>query len=96
MMAELGNVIVNKIYEAQVYEIIAKRANADSDSETRENWIKAKYVAKAFITGDLLAGPHGRDVSEGSKSWTVRRLRRRARTASLRRGLKKVNTVNFG
>ena len=83
VMAELGNQIVNKIYEANVHEIVAKRASPDSGSPERENWIKAKYVAKAFIRGDLLR-------SEGEKSgntgrWTVRRLRRRARTSSLKR-----------
>ena len=83
VMAELGNQIVNKIYEANVHEIVAKRATPDCGSPERENWIKAKYVARAFIRSDLLK-------SDGEKSgntgrWTVRRLRRRARTSSLKR-----------
>ncbi len=76
VMAELGNTVVNKIYEAQVYEIIARRAKPDSDAETRENWIKAKYVTKAFIRGDLLTSPR----TSTTGKWTVRRLRRRTRT----------------
>ena len=48
-MAEIGNDVSKRIYEANVYEIIAKRATPDCSKEVRENWIKAKYVTKAFI-----------------------------------------------
>lgn len=79
VMAELGNQIVNKIYEANVHEIVAKRATPDCGSPERENWIKAKYVAKAFIRSDLLNSDSG-EKSGNTGRWTVRRLRRRART----------------
>ena len=42
VMAELGNEIVNKIYEANVVELIAPRAKPTSSSVERENWIRAK------------------------------------------------------
>ena len=48
-MAEIGNDVSKRIYEANVYEIIAQRATPDCSKEVRENWIKAKYVTKAFI-----------------------------------------------
>ena len=48
-MAEIGNDVSKRIYEANVYEIIAPRATPDCPKEIRENWIKAKYVTKAFI-----------------------------------------------
>ncbi len=57
VMAELGNSIVNKIYEAQVHEIVAKRAHPNSDDQERENWIKTKYIAKAFVKGTALMMP---------------------------------------
>ena len=54
VMAELGNEISKKIYEARVAEIIAKRATPNCDKETREKWIKAKYLLKAFINPNAL------------------------------------------
>ena len=100
VMAELGNSISNKIYEAQVHEVVAKRASKDSSNAERENWIKAKYVAKAFLRSDLLAmmtvpssstvsaapGASSSVVNKGlTGKWTVRRLRRRTRTSSLKK-----------
>ena len=41
-MAELGNEIVNRIYESNVVELIAPRAKPNSTSSERENWIRAK------------------------------------------------------
>ena len=41
-MAELGNEIVNRIYEANVVELIAQRATPSSTALERENWIRAK------------------------------------------------------
>ena len=53
-MAELGNTVSNRIYEANVMEIIAKRATASSPPPERENWIRAKYIARAFVRIDAL------------------------------------------
>ena len=94
VMAEIGNDVSNKIYEANVAEVIAKRATPDCPSDIRENWIKAKYLAKAFINVDALksykskataktkegGNPGGASAGNNSKDvWTVRRLRRRAK-----------------
>jgi len=78
VMAEIGNDVSKRIYEAKVAEIIAKRATPDCSKEQRENWIKAKYVTRAFINTEALN-------VEGSDKWTVRRLRRRKRTSSLKK-----------
>ena len=42
VMAELGNEIVNHVYEANVVELIATRAKPGSNTAERENWIRAK------------------------------------------------------
>ena len=76
VMAELGNTISNKIYEANVHEVIAARARSSSAGEVRENWIKAKYVAKAFIRDEIFDPEKATPI----RKWTVRRLRRRANT----------------
>ena len=54
VMAELGNTVSNRIYEANVMEIIAKRATANSPGPARDNWIRAKYIARAFVRIDAL------------------------------------------
>lgn len=48
VMMELGNEIVNRIYEAQVDDNVV-RATENCDGTIRENWIKAKYVEKRFV-----------------------------------------------
>lgn len=76
VMAELGNSVVNQIYESEVHEVVAIRANALSSDAERENWIKSKYIAKAFVKGNVLASAKWRQTQG---RWTVRRLRRRNR-----------------
>ncbi|CAG5128146.1 unnamed protein product, partial [Candidula unifasciata] len=49
VMLELGNDVVNRIYEADVDESVAARATPDCSRVAREAWIRAKYVQKAFI-----------------------------------------------
>lgn len=48
VMAELGNTVINQIYEANVDETLAARPNASSNRTVREAWIKSKYVFKSF------------------------------------------------
>ena len=52
-MAELGNEIVNRIYEANVVELIAARAKPNSTSAERENWIRAKVFLKLVVQTSL-------------------------------------------
>ena len=84
VMAELGNTIVNRSYEANVLELIAKRATPHSDITERENWIRVKYIARAFILNEGNEGSLTSSIRDDQK-WTVHRLRRRARTSSLRK-----------
>lgn len=48
VMAELGNTIVNRIYEANVSSDIT-RATQDCTGIVRESWIKSKYVERKFV-----------------------------------------------
>lgn len=85
VMAELGNATVNRTYEANVVEVVAPRATPDCAISCRENWIRAKYIAKAFIRNDLLASASVSSTgsllpaADSCRKWTVKRLRRRAR-----------------
>lgn len=48
VMMELGNQVVNNIYEARVDDSI-QRATEKCDSSIREAWIKAKYIERRFV-----------------------------------------------
>lgn len=56
VMMELGNDVINSIYEATYLEneaesqvLQTKRATSDCDTNVREMWIKAKYIEKTFV-----------------------------------------------
>ena len=79
VMAELGNTVVNGIYEANVDETISLRATPQCPREIREKWIKAKYVQKAFVR----KMPKPEDVekdgtSSPAKRWSVCKKKRRS------------------
>ncbi|KAM5124888.1 arf-GAP with coiled-coil, ANK repeat and PH domain-containing protein 1 [Mantella aurantiaca] len=50
LMCELGNNIINSIYEARIDEMNIKKPTSSSTRSEKEIWIKAKYVEKKFIT----------------------------------------------
>ncbi|XP_044260319.1 arf-GAP with coiled-coil, ANK repeat and PH domain-containing protein 2 isoform X1 [Tribolium madens] len=82
VMVELGNTIVNQIYEAQVPEDVT-RATPDCPGTIRESWIKAKYVDKKFVK-DLPHFDSQQRTSRASlmeiRKWSVRKIRRRPRS----------------
>lgn len=49
LMCELGNTVINRIYEARIDEITIKKPHASSPRGDKESWIKSKYVEKKFI-----------------------------------------------
>uniref|UniRef100_A0A1I8NN22 Arf-GAP with coiled-coil, ANK repeat and PH domain-containing protein 2 n=1 Tax=Stomoxys calcitrans TaxID=35570 RepID=A0A1I8NN22_STOCA len=52
VMMELGNAVVNRIYEARIGENSElKPATENCEIAVREAWIKAKYVEKRFVCG---------------------------------------------
>ncbi|XP_062994714.1 arf-GAP with coiled-coil, ANK repeat and PH domain-containing protein 1 [Elgaria multicarinata webbii] len=50
LMCELGNRVINQIYEARVEEMNMKRPQPGCSRSEKEGWIRAKYVEKKFIT----------------------------------------------
>ncbi|CAH0555934.1 unnamed protein product [Brassicogethes aeneus] len=89
VMAELGNNVVNKIYEANVPEDFT-RASEDCIGAVRESWIRAKYVDKKFVKGLPQFGNDGSPSSQNNRTsraslmevrkWSVRKMRRRPRS----------------
>ncbi|XP_034020643.1 arf-GAP with coiled-coil, ANK repeat and PH domain-containing protein 1 [Thalassophryne amazonica] len=49
LMCELGNTVINRIYEARIDEITIKKPSASSPRGDKESWIQSKYVEKKFI-----------------------------------------------
>ncbi|XP_065200219.1 arf-GAP with coiled-coil, ANK repeat and PH domain-containing protein 2 [Planococcus citri] len=87
VMAELGNDIVNEIYEKNVPENVT-RAYPKCKSGIREAWIKAKYIQKSFvksINGSPAVQNHNNNNparKEVARKWSVRKLRRRPQKQS--------------
>ncbi|KAL1417638.1 hypothetical protein MTO96_026689 [Rhipicephalus appendiculatus] len=92
VMAELGNTVINSVYEARVDENVAVRATPDCSRSVREAWIKAKYLQKAFVKPLLgsvaclspsRASPAATPVLRKAtlpQRWSVRKMHRRRRT----------------
>lgn len=83
MMMELGNEIVNKIYEGNYDELLSdvERATDNCDDDVRKKWIFAKYVDRKFVLPfndgkktDLLPP----NLLPSPNKWSVKKHRRRA------------------
>ncbi|XP_022340712.2 arf-GAP with coiled-coil, ANK repeat and PH domain-containing protein 2-like isoform X1 [Crassostrea virginica] len=73
VMAELGNDVVNRIYEANLNDSEAVKATPDCNRTIRESFIRAKYIDKAFVS--KLPGPK---ASSKVKGWSVKRRPKRS------------------
>uniref|UniRef100_A0A672M9G7 Arf-GAP with coiled-coil, ANK repeat and PH domain-containing protein n=1 Tax=Sinocyclocheilus grahami TaxID=75366 RepID=A0A672M9G7_SINGR len=71
LMCELGNSIINHIYEGSCEEQGLKKPGPSSSRQEKETWIKAKYVEKKFLkkmmTGEQLL--LWRESSDGNPSF---------------------------
>lgn len=85
VMMELGNEVVNKIYEAGYNELLSdiERATDNCEDDIRKKWIYAKYVDKKFIMplsesnkNELL--PPNLLPSPTPSKWSIKKHRRRA------------------
>ncbi|XP_048766757.1 arf-GAP with coiled-coil, ANK repeat and PH domain-containing protein 2-like isoform X3 [Ostrea edulis] len=73
VMVELGNDVVNRIYEANLNDAVALKATPECNRSIRESFIRAKYLDKAFVS--KLPGPKS---SNKVKGWSVRRKPKRS------------------
>ncbi|XP_048097128.1 arf-GAP with coiled-coil, ANK repeat and PH domain-containing protein 3 isoform X1 [Alosa alosa] len=76
LMCELGNSIINHIYEGTCKEQGLRKPGPNSTRQEKEAWIKAKYVEKKFlkkmVAGEVLV--NGDRKSE--HRWSVKKCRR--------------------
>jgi len=75
VMAELGNTIVNQIFERKINVGNHVKPGPDATRSQREAWIIAKYKDKAFVDKDIFTS----SGMESGAALCVSRLRRRAR-----------------
>lgn len=75
LMCELGNNIMNHIYETRYKELGIKKPVSSSSRQEKEAWIKAKYVEKKFLKKMPIAEAL-REVEQKSRRWSVKKCQR--------------------
>lgn len=101
VMAELGNAIVNKVYEADVPADFV-RSTPNCNGIIRDAWIRAKYVDRKFVKNFAIV-PNVTKESDSRTSrnatpvrkWSVRKLRRRPRSNDARGAKKQKATLKL-
>ncbi|XP_072307578.1 LOW QUALITY PROTEIN: arf-GAP with coiled-coil, ANK repeat and PH domain-containing protein 3-like [Eucyclogobius newberryi] len=81
LMCELGNTVINQIYEATCDEGGAKKPSPASSRQEKEAWIKLKYVEKRFLK--KLGGATLVEAERKHRPWAVKKCQRNSN--SLRR-----------
>ncbi|XP_054912842.1 arf-GAP with coiled-coil, ANK repeat and PH domain-containing protein 3-like isoform X2 [Poeciliopsis prolifica] len=76
LMCELGNSVINHIYEGSYQEQGLKKPTPSSSRQEKEAWIRAKYVEKKFLkklgsTEILVNGER-----KSGRHWSVKKCRR--------------------
>uniref|UniRef100_A0A3P8V0C5 Arf-GAP with coiled-coil, ANK repeat and PH domain-containing protein n=1 Tax=Cynoglossus semilaevis TaxID=244447 RepID=A0A3P8V0C5_CYNSE len=75
LMCELGNTVINQIYEGACEELGAKKPGPSSSRQEKEAWIKSKYVEKRFLK--KMSGSEALVEGERkSRPWTVKKCQR--------------------
>ncbi|XP_071221097.1 arf-GAP with coiled-coil, ANK repeat and PH domain-containing protein 3-like [Salvelinus alpinus] len=76
LMCELGNSVINHIYEGACEELGVKKPEPSSPWREKETWIKAKYVERRFLKN--LSGSNSLVDGERQTSnpWTVKKCQR--------------------
>uniref|UniRef100_A0A671X479 Arf-GAP with coiled-coil, ANK repeat and PH domain-containing protein n=1 Tax=Sparus aurata TaxID=8175 RepID=A0A671X479_SPAAU len=72
LMCELGNTVINRIYEGACEELGVKKPGPSSSRQEKEAWIKSKYVEKRFLK--KMSGSEA--LVEGERKarpWTVKK-----------------------
>ncbi|XP_045486920.1 arf-GAP with coiled-coil, ANK repeat and PH domain-containing protein 2 [Pieris rapae] len=82
VMAELGNKVVNLIYEANTEGSTIPRATPECETSVREAWIRAKYVSLSFVRNIVSASEPRHEPARNGRRWSVRRARRRVRAST--------------
>ncbi|XP_025419961.1 arf-GAP with coiled-coil, ANK repeat and PH domain-containing protein 2 isoform X3 [Sipha flava] len=95
VLAEVGNSVVNEVYEYNVPNTVI-RASAKCHDSIREQWIRNKYVDRLYVkplpNNELVL----EEIQENTKKWSVLKVRRRGtQYKSVQKNEKKDNVMIF-
>ncbi|KAM9444943.1 arf-GAP with coiled-coil, ANK repeat and PH domain-containing protein 3 [Clarias gariepinus] len=76
LMCELGNSVINHIYEGTCEEQGMKKPGANSPRQEKEAWIRAKYVEKKFLKKMGTAEALVNSERKSERRWAVKKCRR--------------------
>uniref|UniRef100_A0A8C1G991 Arf-GAP with coiled-coil, ANK repeat and PH domain-containing protein n=1 Tax=Cyprinus carpio TaxID=7962 RepID=A0A8C1G991_CYPCA len=76
LMCELGNSIINHIYEGSYEEQGLKKPGPSSSRQEKEAWIKAKYVEKKFLKKMMTDEVMVNGGRKSERRWNPRKCRR--------------------
>ncbi|XP_058266221.1 arf-GAP with coiled-coil, ANK repeat and PH domain-containing protein 3 isoform X1 [Hemibagrus wyckioides] len=76
LMCELGNSVINHIYEGTCEEQGMKKPGANSPRQEKEAWIRAKYVEKKFLKKIATAGALANSERKTERRWAAKKCRR--------------------
>uniref|UniRef100_A0A8C1HVQ5 Arf-GAP with coiled-coil, ANK repeat and PH domain-containing protein n=1 Tax=Cyprinus carpio carpio TaxID=630221 RepID=A0A8C1HVQ5_CYPCA len=76
LMCELGNSIINHIYEGSCEEQGLKKPGPSSSRQEKEAWIKAKYVEKKFLKKMMASEVVVNGGRKSERRWNSRKCRR--------------------
>ncbi|KAG7278649.1 hypothetical protein CRUP_031944, partial [Coryphaenoides rupestris] len=72
LMCELGNTVINHIYEGSCETLGAKKPGPTSPRQEKEAWIKAKYVERRFLK-KMSSSEALVEGERKSRPWTVKK-----------------------
>ncbi|CAB1315638.1 unnamed protein product [Coregonus sp. 'balchen'] len=75
LMCELGNNVINHIYEGACEELGVKKPGPSSPRQEKEAWIKAKYVERRFLK-KMRASDSLVEGERKSRPWSVKKCQR--------------------
>ncbi|KAK3518719.1 hypothetical protein QTP70_008908 [Hemibagrus guttatus] len=76
LMCELGNSVINHIYEGACEEQGMKKPGANSPRQEKEAWIRAKYVEKKFLKKMATAEALANSERKTERRWAAKKCRR--------------------
>ncbi|XP_053498696.1 arf-GAP with coiled-coil, ANK repeat and PH domain-containing protein 3 isoform X2 [Ictalurus furcatus] len=76
LMCELGNSVINHIYEGMCEEQGLKKPGANSPRQEKEMWIRAKYVEKKFLKKMAAAEALVSSERKSERRWAAKKCRR--------------------
>ncbi|XP_078032636.1 centaurin beta 1A [Augochlora pura] len=97
VMAELGNTVVNNVYEALPIPPDIIKATPKCAGNVRETWIRAKYVDRKFVkpfSNMISSGLNSSHDKMHFRKWSVRKLRRRPRSCDKIGNMEKTTTLS--